>query len=341
MPWWCRCRVSCPGLELMGLMVTTELAPGLAGEIVFLYGSLRSGTTLLKVMLREHGEIFNPGEADFLFDFITEDPTLAGGWRYDLVALRNDRVFQSMTLVLPDRLDGLDLLMEMLRQIAAQGSGKQILIINLHRNFGKLRKALPTVRVLHLLRDPRDVARSSIGMGWAGTLYHGVAHWIQTETEWDSGGTGLVAGQVFELRYETFILNVEAELIRLCQFLGLAYDPKVLEFHRSTTYRAPDASLVEQWRRLSHPQEIAQLESRAATLMQSRGYTPTAPARAIGLVEQLRLRVVNRLAVWRFGMKRFGTGLYVGEKLTRWFGFSRWHSSIRIRIRAIASQHIK
>jgi len=39
----------------------------------------------------------------------------------------------------------------------------------------------PDARAVHLLRDPRDVGRSCVGRGWAGTPWHGVRDRILTE----------------------------------------------------------------------------------------------------------------------------------------------------------------
>ena len=40
-------------------------------------------------------------------------------------------------------------------------------------------------RYIHLLRDPRDVALSTILMGLAGNTYLGVDLWVETEKSWD------------------------------------------------------------------------------------------------------------------------------------------------------------
>ncbi|MDZ7627639.1 MAG: sulfotransferase [Parvularculaceae bacterium] len=37
-------------------------------DIVFICGALRSGTTLLRIMVNHHPQLSNPGEMDFLFE---------------------------------------------------------------------------------------------------------------------------------------------------------------------------------------------------------------------------------------------------------------------------------
>jgi len=43
---------------------------------VFVFGALRSGTTVFRLMLDAHGEIRNPGEADYLVDYRNPTPAI-------------------------------------------------------------------------------------------------------------------------------------------------------------------------------------------------------------------------------------------------------------------------
>ena len=49
-------------------------------DAVILYGALRSGTTMLRLMLDAHPALSCPGESDFLFDHLRAE---ADTWRYD------------------------------------------------------------------------------------------------------------------------------------------------------------------------------------------------------------------------------------------------------------------
>lgn len=327
---------------MRGGVLLTAKANNVQGEtltsgVVFVYGALRSGTTLFRLMLQAAPSISNPGEADFLFDYIAPNP--GGGWQYDRASLSEDRMFQSMALILPDK-DGLELLADLLAQLQMHAAG-QVVTLNLHRNLDRLLCILPGARLIHVLRDPRDVARSSIGMGWAGTLYHGVNHWISTESAWDNLAIGFSPGQTFELSYEAFFTDAEAMLRRVCAFLGCDYDPAMLGYYRSTTYGPPDASLINQWKRNASRAELAPLEAKAAALMTRRGYSLSGPIEVPGPWLRAGLALKNRIANWHFGIRRFGAGLYVGEKLTRWLGLSALHGRIRSRMKVIAIRHLK
>jgi len=309
-------------------------------DIVFVYGALRSGTTVFRLMLDAHPQISNPGEMDFLFDFLKLDSSHETGWRYNIDAMRVHRIFKSKNLELTSGMDGLDLLGSFFDQLRARAPG-QVLSINLHRHVDRMLQVLPQARVLHMLRDPRDVARSSIQMGWAGTLYYGVEHWIETEADWNRAASRLAPDQSLEITYEELFRDIDTTLHAVCDFFDLPFEPAMLRYHENTTYGPPDVSLTEQWRRKCAPGELAELESRAGHLMRDRSYEPSQPQTAIGGVQKLRLKLTNTAYRWRFGMNRFGVMTYWAEKLTRWAGLTSAHRNIKQRMDQIVIQHLK
>ena len=316
-----------------------ETGRGAEPALVFVYGALRSGTTLVRLMLDAHPQVSNPGETDFLFDYLFRDENHPTGWRYDFAAMTADRIFQNHALSIPDDYDGLDLLQHFLARLANRKPG--VLTLNIHRNADRIVDIFPDTRIIHVLRDPRDVARSSIGMGWAGTLYHGVGHWMKTETAWDAVAGRLHPERVFDLRYESLFSDVEGTLRDLSSFLGVPYDPNMLNYHKKSTYAPPDISLVEQWRRKSPQRDITQMESRARSLMTARGYTPSTPQTRLSIFEKGWLSLKNKAYRWRFGIRRFGLVLYVTEKLTRWLRLSIPHRRVVRRMNAMVRDILK
>lgn len=312
-------------------------------DLVFVYGALRSGTTVFRLMLDAHPRIANPGEMDFLLDALHEDAGAPGGWRYDEDALRRSRIFRASGLVIDPEREGLEQLagfLDQMRASHADGAEGAVLSINVHRNADRLLRVLPGVRVIHVVRDPRDVARSTIQRGWAGTLYHAVDHWIATEAAWDEAASGIPTDRLLDVSYEGLFEDVEARLRDVCAFLGQPFDPVMLRYHENTTYAAPDPSLVRQWERDCDPRQIALLEHRAGGLMAARGYDPSGPI-APGPAERAVLRLRDRAAVWRFGMRRFGAGTYVAEKATRRLGLVRQNRALRRRMDDVVSTQVK
>lgn len=301
--------------------------------VVFVYGALRSGTTMFRLMLNSHPGLSNPGEVDFLFDHLYADTTYPTGWRYDREGLMAGRIFRAHQLQLHPDLEGLDLMADMLRQFQERAPGT-VLTVNVHRNIMRIAKLFPTPRIIHMLRDPRDVARSCIGMGWVGTSYHGASVWIDTERDWDRVAPRLSPDQVLTLTFEDLMRDLEPELARVCNFLQVPLHAEMLGYHRASSYDPPDATIAQQWRRKAEPHEIALIEGRCADLMTSRGYPPECGPRPPGPVEKLALATTNRTGRWRHNIKLYGLPLYAAHHATRLPGLRAFRSRIRKRMDA-------
>jgi hypothetical protein len=311
---------------------------------VFVYGGLRSGTTVFRLMLNAHPELSNPGEVDHLFDHLHRAP--GGGWRYDLDALSLDRRTATVGPALrevsgdPASRDGRALLAEFVEKLAARGTG--LMSLNIHRNLGKIAALFPGARFIHLLRDPRDVARSCIGMGWAGTTWHGVRSWIDTERAWDDVAPRLAPGDVLELRYEDLVADPPRRLREVCEFMGVAFDPAMLRYHENTTYEPPDPARVQQWRRTLGEDELAMLEWKLGELLTARGYAPSGVVpRPPAPHERIGLAVRNKMAVWRFAIRRYGAALVLTEKISRRLGLRSLHRRAKNEIGARTTSYLK
>ncbi len=82
----------------------------------------------------------------------------------------------------------------------------------------------PRLKIIHLIRDGRDSMCSVMGRG--GSIYHSGAQWLYAV----SSGLAFRGHQnYFELRYEQFVADPESHLKRLCEFIGVEFDPTMLE----------------------------------------------------------------------------------------------------------------
>lgn len=268
---------------------------------VAVYGALRSGTTLLRLMLDAHPHLSCPGEADFLFDHLRSDGTSPV---YDEDALERDRIYRAhraryaetpLSALTPDALIG---------RIA--GADKTAVLM-LHRHISRALALYPDLRIIHFLRDPRDVARSSIGMGWAGHVYYGIDHWIRTERDWASIGRKLRADQVLTVHYEDLIGDPKGTLTTICQFIGVSYEDVMLSYDKTSTYAKPSGDLVMQWTHKQTPRETAMVEAKIGPLLAASGYSPSgiAPHHPSGM-ERIALKFSNKYAIWTERIRRFG-----------------------------------
>jgi hypothetical protein len=304
---------------------------------VFVYGALRSGTTVFRLMLNAHPRLYSPGETDFLFDHLQEGRPGSGAWSYDREALAADRIFRAKRIGLPENLDGLDLLRHMIAEMGSRSDG--LLTMNVHRHARLISATLPEARILHLLRDPRDVARSAIGMGWAGNSYYGVNCWLDAEESWDEAG--FPVDQVLTLWFEALMSDLEAELGRVCDFLGVPFTPTMLDYHRTSTYDPPDPKIAQAWKRKATQHEIALIESRVGPLMETRGYARNGPPYVPTGPERLSLAVGNRLRRWHFNIRRYGFTLFASTHAARVLGLRSVHQRLKLRQEKILLKNIK
>jgi hypothetical protein len=194
---------------------------------VFIVGMLRSGTTLAEQILASHPEVFGAGELTF-FGAQTaacfENAAAAGS--------------------------GLDFSEAELRRLAAGyldllerlSSGAARVIDKFPTNFfllGLIRAALPRARIIHMQRDPRDTCLSiyfqqfEAANAYANDLddlahYHGeyqrlMRHWSNT----------LPTDALLHVPYERLAADPEAWSRRMVDFVGLPWDARCLDFHRT------------------------------------------------------------------------------------------------------------
>lgn len=268
---------------------------------IAVYGALRSGTTLLRLMLDANPALSCPGETDFIFDHLTtrdgkpacDEAALERDWIYR--AHRADYAAAPLTQVTPEAL---------IRRIA--GTDK-IAVLMLHRNLSRVLTLYPDLRIVHFLRDPRDVARSSIGMGWAGNVYHGIDHWIETETDFQRMAGRLKPGNLLTVRYEDLIARPKEVLTGICNFAGCRYDPAMLDYDRTSTYEKPSGAFTVQWKHKQTPREVGLVEGKIGPLLGAAGYEPSGhpPVVPSGL-DKLRLKIQNKQAVWQKRIERYG-----------------------------------
>jgi hypothetical protein len=105
------------------------------------------------------------------------------------------------------------------------------------------------MRVLHIIRDPRDVLASKKKAAWsrdASVLRHVFANRVQLKMgrRW---GEKLFGDAYMELFYEDLICEPEKELTRVCELLGLDFDARMLEFGASGRQLVSESEM--QWKK--------------------------------------------------------------------------------------------
>jgi hypothetical protein len=307
----------------------------------FLIGAERSGTTLLRLMLDGHPDVAWPSE----FDFALEWPEARAGAWPDLVdywsVLSESRQARQCRIVIRAELDFPLLVRSLFDQLASR-SRKPICGVTAHRHFDRLQELWPDARFIYLVRDGRDVARSHVEMGWAGNVWAAASVWRAAEADWRRLCARVPAERRAEVRYEDLIREPQRELTRVCDFLGVAYSPAMLDYPSRTTYSAPDPSVAERWREALSGRELAWLEREIGADLRARSYAPSrVPAAWIPAPRRLALRLGDRLGRMRFRAQRYGARLWAKHQVARHFRFATLARMTAERMQAIDAAYLK
>lgn len=290
---------------------------------VFIVGAERSGTTVFRLMLAHHPQLAVCSEFEYIVDPIAHGQPFPEVNSY-ANQLQANWIFQDHKLTVDRSLTYTELAHSFLNQVQERDRGQHVIAV-VHRNFDQLARLWPDARYIHIVRDPRDVARSVIGMGWAGNVWHGVERWLDVEQTWNRMKPDLPGDRYLEVRQEDLILETEQTLSQVCQFIGVDYDARMLDYPRYTTYSKPDPSLLEQWRRKLTPKQVGLIEGRVGDLLTDRRYAMSeyqtlTPSR----VAQLWLKLDDKWGCLNHRIQRLGIGLFVSDLLSRKLRIKPW-----------------
>lgn len=301
---------------------------------------MRSGTTLLRLLLGHHPAICRCEE----FEFVT--PAIAGradwpdleGYRYSLQA---DRAFLARGLRVDPTLDFPSLARDFLHQLGER-DGRPIIGAAVHNHFNELGRIWPGAKYIHLVRDPRDVARSCVQMGWAGNAWGAAVIWRTAYQSWLKLRRSLPTDRFIEVRFETLIADTEGELARIARFLGTEFDPAMLELEADTTYRRPDPGAAKSWRTDAPRRDVQEVEAALGPLLVEAGYQPSGlPLPRIGPWRSFVLMLEHRFGRMRFGQRRYGMGLWLGAAIARRLPSRRLQHQFQRRFNRIDEQHLQ
>lgn len=298
---------------------------------VFLVGAERSGTTMLRLMLDHHPDIAWLNEFEYAVDMVGDDATTPELDAY-IAWLKQHRIFGATGFEIDPSLDYQRLVHSFLEQ-RRERERKPIIGATVHRHFDRLIALFPNTKFIHLVRDPRDVAPSVINMGWAGNVYHACTPWIEAERVWDSIEQQISSDRFVHIQYEELLAHPERELTRACELIGVEYDAAMLGFHEDTSYRPPDASASQRWKKTLDDKKVQLIESRCAEILRRRGYecvheNPKQPA----AMSKLFLAIDNKLGRTRARIAKFGFSLWIRSLIARRLSPNRAYPRIKAQM---------
>lgn len=229
---------------------------------VLVVGVGRSGTSLLQSMLNAHPELCFPPETHFFRKHVAgaAAPELwRAGERERLTeALERDDDFARAGLSPAELLDdplasaGPAGAFRALLWLVGTGQGKPRVGDKDPKNIDylpALKAAFPGSRVIHVVRDPRDVLLSRTKAAWSAHRPWWVHPLIYREQMRRGRALGreLFGAGYLELRYEDLIHAPEASLKRVCEHAHLFWTPAMLHFGESAAQLVDERELS--WKR--------------------------------------------------------------------------------------------
>lgn len=321
----------------------SDVAATLPPTFPFIVARGRSGTTLLRAMFDAHPQLAIPHESHFVIQFAGRRGVFerAGGFDVERFTRELFRHWAFRRWDLPED--------EVRRAYAAAPPADfPAAIRGLYAAFaghrGKTRYAdktpsyvlhvdalgslFPEAKIIHLLRDGRDVALSYLATDFGSqTLGMAAISWDRYVRAGRDAGTRLGADRYREVRYEDLIRDPEEVLTGLCEFVGLDFDDRMLRFHERAgsvlkgishvehhqNLKRPLTSGLRDWRRDMPPRGAEVFDVLAGDLLDELGYgrSTDRPSMAASVVA-LRYRfgtgvrsVAHGLAVRLRKLRRF------------------------------------
>jgi hypothetical protein len=306
------------------------VAPG-SFDPIFIVGAPRSGTTLLRAMLNRHPRIGLSDETYFFYYVYLRRRAFG-----DLADPANRRTLID-SYSATQRMQRLKVDLNRLgERLMAEGTSYPAFFATILQYYaesqGKVRAGektphhawnvetllewYPAGRVIHLVRDPRDVCASLFNVPWGRkTATANADLWVTLTTAAERGQGN---PRFCRVRYEDVVAEPEQAMRQLSEFIGEQYDPAMLSNARVSTADQPwfsrshDALSKDRlgaWRGKLTDEDVRLIEAGAGPLMERLGYERTqAPAsaalrlkgRVLSRLEDLKERVVRVPRLWYF-----------------------------------------
>jgi len=246
-------------------------------KVIFVIGSERSGSTLLRLMLSSHPQIhiLNDGPHQAFIEKCIEKEKSKRYYTRDSFT-RFDFLKEKETIDLINAdIPVIEKIHQLLRQ--KQMKNKDYIGLQIHEYYEVLKKAFPKAKYIHLVRDPRPVCLSRIAMGWHGNYYCAAKAWLNSIKEVKNLQAELPKENFFEIKYENLLQNPKKILNLVYLFIGISYTDQMFDYAEYSTYTYPNPSNIDKWKKNMKFKDIRQVEVVALEEMRCYGYSPLCP----------------------------------------------------------------
>lgn len=275
---------------------------------VFVLGCDRSGTTLLSLLLsqspdlhmtlesgfipdlykkrEDYGDFNTPKQRWFFIRDLQNTNATSNTFAFDIFEMTEEQAEESIHQVAPTNYSGaIDALFN--KTAAENGkprwgnkTPKYVHHIDL------LADLFPSAKIIHLIRDPRDVAASIKRVGWTSTIKEAAQFWNDRVTN-GLQGRQLGANTYYELKYESLLESPSSTLQQIYEWLDIDFSDEVFEQYQEDHNRASitkheelfdligkpiDPSRAYAWKKSMSRADIAEIEKVNKELIQELDY---------------------------------------------------------------------
>lgn len=286
----------------------------------FLVGAHRSGTTLLGLILDSHPDLAWFHHFEWIVKYITSDGTWPSVETYRLL-LAEDFQYRVWNLTInPHSKSYPEVLNDFLEQ-RKQRDRKQFSGATIHTRYFELAKIWPNARFIHIVRDPRDVALSTIKLHWAGNGWGAAKRWKAAELEWNRLCEIVPEDSRMVITFEDLVAEPVVTLKRITHFLGIAYTDQMFSYTEHTPYGYPDASMAFKWRQKMSSQDIEMIEASLGDLLAARGYESVGSRQKASALKKASWYAGDRFIKFNYRVSYYGFGLWAAQFFAKRLGY--------------------
>ncbi|MHB8624145.1 MAG: tetratricopeptide repeat-containing sulfotransferase family protein [Sulfuricaulis sp.] len=200
---------------------------------IFIVGMPRSGTSLVEQILGRHPDVAAGGELGVMEEVERRAASIVGD---------QENYPECLSDASPAEMSALaDYYLDAITEIA---KGARFVTDKLPVNYerlGLIEKLFPSARIVHTTRHPLDTCLSCYFQNFGNTQTYSsdlrvlaevyriyaklMAHWHKT-----------LSIRILDISYEVLVSDPEATVRTLLEFCNLSWDPRCLEFYKSTRY---------------------------------------------------------------------------------------------------------
>ena len=287
----------------------------------FIVGSARSGTTLLRLILNAHPQVAVPPESRFITelwtgreevevdDFLTSlgEHRLFRVWNITIDEVRRE-LGDAQRVPYPDAVEAAYRAWARAKHKDCWGDKTPRYI----ENIPLLAKLWPEAKFVHQIRDGRNVVLSYADVPFGPkTLGKAADLWAKRVTAGLTEGRKLGPERYLEIRYEEFVANPASQAKTLCDFLGIDFDPDMLDYAekartdilpRAARYNPhvaePPKASLRAWEDQMPERDVAMFEAIAGDVLSMLEYPrrfpePSAKTRAMAALSRAGLPVAR------------------------------------------------